>query len=79
MYISEKDFKLLKHVEKLQEILAEAEKHEANHDEDNQKTIQKFIDELEKIRAEDENPSSDEAVKTALRLIMDDDSGAGDG
>ena len=76
MYVSEKDFKLLKHVEKLQEILAETEKHEANHGEDNQKTIQKFIDELEKIRAEDENPSSDEAVKTALRLIMDEDSGA---
>lgn len=83
MCLSEKDFKLLKHVEKLHEILANTEENEANHESEqvasedkNQKTIQKFIEELNKIREEDENPSSDEDVKTALRLIIEDDTGA---
>ena len=83
MCLSEKDFKLLKHVEKLHKILANQEENEANNESEkvtqedkNQKTIQKFIEELNKIREENENPSSDEDVKTALRLIMEDDTGA---
>ena len=83
MCLSEKDFKLLKHVEKLHKILANQEENEANNESEkltsedrNQKTVQRFIEELNKIRAEDENPSSDEDVKTALRLIMEDDTGA---
>ena len=83
MCISEKDLKLLKHAAKLHEILNHRETDEANDksekltlEDRNQKTVQKFIEELNKIREEDENPSSDEDVKTALRLIMEDDTGA---
>lgn len=79
---SEKDAKLLRHVKNLHEILTKTEKHEANHEingvnsEDNQETIQKFLEEIKRIKEEDENPSSDETVKTALRLIMNTESSA---
>ena len=61
MCLLEKDLKLLKHAEKLHEILNHREKDEANYESEpvisedrNQKTVQKFIEER-KLRAKAQN------------------------
>ncbi|MBR2208470.1 MAG: hypothetical protein IJ859_06640 [Synergistaceae bacterium] len=74
----EKDLKLLKHAAKLHEILNHREKDEANDESEplisedrNQKTVQKFIEELNKIREEDDTGATEYYAKNTDKLVED--------